>query len=168
MLHKNKPKTSVIWHVPQCPLLNRYRYCTDTCCVHLQDRRVLVIWEHFVLYLLLSLHISEMGGPQKCMWTHSLCGYSLWPEIVWYYIFFVLNFITMVHRVNNNNNNNNNNNWKQNTAQVIQLVTSSRGVISKLLSQSPKRLNLHPNTYIQMQKSVILGTCSVVKKIFKL
>jgi hypothetical protein len=24
------------------------------------------------------------------------------------------------------------------------------------------RLNLHPNTYIQIQKSVILGTCSIV------
>jgi hypothetical protein len=28
--------------------------------MYLQDRRVLVIWEHFILYLLLSLHISEM------------------------------------------------------------------------------------------------------------
>jgi hypothetical protein len=26
-----------------------------------------------------------------------------------------------------------------------------------------KILNLHPNTYIQMQKSVILGTCSIVR-----
>jgi len=41
-------------------MLNRYQYFTDTCCVHYQDRRVLVIWEHFILYLLLSLHISEM------------------------------------------------------------------------------------------------------------
>jgi hypothetical protein len=36
--------------------------------------------------------------------------------------------------------------WKQNTAQVIPLVISSTGVIPKSLSQSLKRLNLHPNT----------------------
>jgi len=51
--------------------------------------------------------------------------------------------------------------WKQNTAQVIPLVTM--GVIPKSLSQSLKRLNLYPNTYIQMQKSVILGMCSIVR-----
>jgi hypothetical protein len=53
--------------------------------------------------------------------------------------------------------------WKQNTAQVIPLVISSTGVIPKSLSHSLKRLNLHPNMYIQMQKSVILGTCSIVR-----
>jgi hypothetical protein len=53
--------------------------------------------------------------------------------------------------------------WKQNTAQVIQLVISSTGIIPKSLSQSLKRLNLHSNTYIQIQKSVILGTCSIVR-----
>jgi len=53
--------------------------------------------------------------------------------------------------------------WKQNTVQVIPLAISSTGVIPKSLSQSLKKLNLHPNTYIQMQKSVILGACSIVK-----
>jgi hypothetical protein len=53
--------------------------------------------------------------------------------------------------------------WKQNTAQVIPLVISSMGVIPKSLSQSLKRLNLHPNTYIKFQKSVILGTCLIVR-----
>jgi hypothetical protein len=53
----------------------------------------------------------------------------------------------------NNNNNNNNNNI---------IIISSTGVIPKSLPQSLKRLNLHPNTYIQMQKSLILGTCSIV------
>jgi hypothetical protein len=51
--------------------------------------------------------------------------------------------------------------WKQNTAQVIPLVTM--GVIPKSLSQNLKRLNLHLNSYIQMQKSVTLGTCSIVR-----
>jgi len=46
--------------------------------------------------------------------------------------------------------------WKQNAAQVIPLVISSTAVIPKSLLRSLKRLNLHPNTYIQMQKSVIL------------
>jgi len=54
--------------------------------------------------------------------------------------------------------------WKQKAAQVIRIVISSTAVIPKLLSQSLTRLNLHPNTYIQLQKSVILGTCSIVRK----
>ena len=37
------------------------------------------------------------------------------------------------------------------------------GVIPKSLSQSLARLNLHPNTYTQLQKHVILGTCSIVR-----
>ena len=53
--------------------------------------------------------------------------------------------------------------WKQNAVKVIPIVISSTEVIPKSLSQSLKRLNLHPNTYIQMQKSVILGTCSIVR-----
>ena len=55
--------------------------------------------------------------------------------------------------------------WKQKAAQVIPTVISSTGVILKSLSQSPTRLILHPNTYIQLQKSVILGTCSIVRKL---
>ena len=53
--------------------------------------------------------------------------------------------------------------WNQKAAQVIPIVISSTGIIPKSLSQSLDRLNLHTNTYIQMQKSVILGTCSVVR-----
>jgi hypothetical protein len=70
---------------------------------------------------------------------------------------------------NNNNNiniNNNNNNdviCKQSTAQDIPSVISSTAVIPKSLPQSLKLLNLHPNTYTQMQKCVILGTCSIVR-----
>ena len=53
--------------------------------------------------------------------------------------------------------------WKQNAAQVSPIVISSTGVIPKSLSQSLKRLDLHPNTYIQLRKSLILGTCSIVR-----
>jgi len=66
------------------------------------------------------------------------------------------------------NNNNNNNHidkqnkyqdmaneicavWKQKAARVIPIVISSTGVIPKSLSQSLTRLNLHPNTYMQLQ-----------------
>jgi anthranilate/para-aminobenzoate synthase component II len=55
--------------------------------------------------------------------------------------------------------------WKQNADQVISLVISPTGAIPKSLSQSLKRLSLRPNTYIQMQKSVILGTCSIVRNL---
>jgi hypothetical protein len=58
--------------------------------------------------------------------------------------------------------------WKQKAAQVIPIVITSRGVILKSLLQSLRRLNLHPNTYIQPQKSVILSTCSIVRNFFKL
>jgi len=53
--------------------------------------------------------------------------------------------------------------WKQKAAQIIPIVISSTGVIPKPLSQSLTRHNLHPNTYIQLQRSVILGTCSIVR-----
>jgi len=53
--------------------------------------------------------------------------------------------------------------WKQKTAQLIPIVISLTGVIPKSLSQSLTRLNLHPNTYVQLQKSVLLGTCSIVR-----
>jgi len=54
--------------------------------------------------------------------------------------------------------------WKQKAAaQVIPTVISSTGVIPKSLSQNLTTLNLHPNTYIQLQKSVILDTCSIVR-----
>jgi hypothetical protein len=42
--------------------------------------------------------------------------------------------------------------WKQNTVQVIPIVLSSTGVIPKSLSQSLKRLDLQPNTYIHIHK----------------
>jgi hypothetical protein len=53
--------------------------------------------------------------------------------------------------------------WKQDAVQVVPIVISATGIIPKSLSQSLKRLNQHPNTYIQMQKVVILGTCSIVR-----
>jgi len=48
--------------------------------------------------------------------------------------------------------------WKQKAANLIPTVISSAAVIPKPLSQSLTKLNLHPSTYIQLQKCVILGT----------
>ena len=58
--------------------------------------------------------------------------------------------------------------WKQKAAQVIPIVISSTGVIPKSLSQSLTRLNLHPNTYIQLQKSVNSWHMFKCKILFKL
>ena len=55
--------------------------------------------------------------------------------------------------------------WKQNASQVIPVVISSTGLVPKSLPQILKRLYLHPNTYTQMQNSVILGTCSIVRNV---
>jgi hypothetical protein len=53
--------------------------------------------------------------------------------------------------------------WKKDAVQAVPIVISATGIIPKSLSQSLKTLNLHPNTYIQMQTVVILGTCSIVR-----
>jgi TPP-dependent indolepyruvate ferredoxin oxidoreductase alpha subunit len=53
--------------------------------------------------------------------------------------------------------------WKQGAVQAVPIVISTTGIIPKSLSQSLKRLNRHPNTYIQMENVVILGTCSIVR-----
>jgi hypothetical protein len=53
--------------------------------------------------------------------------------------------------------------WKPKAAQVIPIAISSTGVIPKSLTQSLTSLNLHPNAYMQLQKSVILGLYSIVR-----
>ena len=52
--------------------------------------------------------------------------------------------------------------WKQNAVQVIPTAVSSTGVTPVTITES-KETNLHPNAYTQMQKSVVLGTCSIVR-----
>jgi len=58
--------------------------------------------------------------------------------------------------------------WKQKTAQMTPIVISSTGVIPKSLSQSLTRLNLHPNTYIQIKKICNSWHMFNCKKVFKL
>ena len=57
--------------------------------------------------------------------------------------------------------------WKQKAAQVIPIVIASTGAIPKSLSQSLTRQPA-PNTYIQLKKSVILGTCSIARNFLTL
>jgi hypothetical protein len=52
--------------------------------------------------------------------------------------------------------------WKQDAVRVVPIVISATGIIPKSLSQSLRRLSLHPNTYIQMQE-VVFGTCPIVR-----
>jgi len=58
--------------------------------------------------------------------------------------------------------------WKQKAAQVIPIAISSTGVIPKPLSQSLTRLNLHPNTYIQLAKICNSWHMFNCKKLFEL
>ncbi|KAI5699149.1 hypothetical protein M8J77_002112 [Diaphorina citri] len=54
--------------------------------------------------------------------------------------------------------------WHQNTIQILPIIISATGVIPKTLHESLKILNLNKNMYIQMQKSVIINTCSIVRR----
>jgi hypothetical protein len=46
---------------------------------------------------------------------------------------------------------------------AIVTTTTTTTTTTTIIIRIIKRLNLHPNTYIQMQKSVILSTCSIVR-----
>ncbi|KAI5731395.1 hypothetical protein M8J77_009341 [Diaphorina citri] len=54
--------------------------------------------------------------------------------------------------------------WHQNTVKILPIIISATGVIPKTLHESLKILNLNKNMYIQMQKSVIINTCSIVRR----
>jgi len=58
--------------------------------------------------------------------------------------------------------------WNRKAAQVIPIVISYTRVIPKSLSQSLTRLNLRPNTYIQLQKICNSWHMFNCKKLFKL
>ena len=64
-----------------------------------------------------------------------------------YGIIIIIIIIIIIMRLNSNSANEICAMWQQNAAQVIPIVISSTGIIPKSLSQSLKRLNLHPNTY---------------------
>lgn len=53
--------------------------------------------------------------------------------------------------------------WKQDEVYIVPLVLSSTALIPRKLHHSLQRLQLHPLTYIQLQKSVILDTTAIVR-----
>jgi hypothetical protein len=54
--------------------------------------------------------------------------------------------------------------WQLNKIIVIPLVLSATAVISNMLNQSITTLNVPPHLLSQVQKMVILNTCSIVRK----
>lgn len=54
--------------------------------------------------------------------------------------------------------------WHQHTVKIIPIILSSTALIPKSLHTSLKELGLHKNIFIQLQKSVIIDTCSIVRR----
>jgi hypothetical protein len=54
--------------------------------------------------------------------------------------------------------------WKMDTVATIPITLSTNGIVSKTLHKALNTLNLHPNTFIELQKATILNTCSIVRK----
>lgn len=54
--------------------------------------------------------------------------------------------------------------WHQETVRIIPIIISSTGVIPKTLKAALKILELHENTYIPLQKSIVIDTCSMVRR----
>lgn len=56
--------------------------------------------------------------------------------------------------------------WHMNKVVVVPIILSTTGVIPKTLHTSLHTLGLHHDTYIQLQKAVIINTCHTVRKFF--
>lgn len=54
--------------------------------------------------------------------------------------------------------------WHQETVKIVPIVISSTGVIPKTLKIALNTLQLPENTYIPLQKSVVIDTCSIVRR----
>ena len=111
-----------------------------------------------------NVEAQDMFNVRNNITCSTDCKYrtaaKLYTLETWYIIVYTL------HK-SDNQDDDDDDNKKNNKPQVIPIVISSTGVIPKSISQSLTKLNLHPNTYIQLQKSVILGTCSVVRNFLK-
>lgn len=55
--------------------------------------------------------------------------------------------------------------WKQNKVDIVPLIIGATGEILILLKPNLKKINVKENTFIPMQKSVILGTCGIMRKV---
>lgn len=54
--------------------------------------------------------------------------------------------------------------WHANKVEIVPVILSSTGLVPKSLETSLAKLGLHKNTYIDLQKAVILNTCRTVRK----
>lgn len=54
--------------------------------------------------------------------------------------------------------------WQMDRVEVIPIVVSSTGLVPKTLNKDLVSLGLHKNTFIDIQKAVILNTCHLVRK----
>jgi hypothetical protein len=51
---------------------------------------------------------------------------------------------------------------------TIPITLSTNGIIPKTLHKALKTLNIHPKTFIELQKAMILNTCSIVSMFFNI
>jgi hypothetical protein len=58
--------------------------------------------------------------------------------------------------------------WKMDTVATIPVTLSTNGIIPKQLHKALNTLNLHPKTFIELQKATILNTCSIVRQFFNI
>ncbi|KAK4875475.1 hypothetical protein RN001_011897 [Aquatica leii] len=54
--------------------------------------------------------------------------------------------------------------WHQDRVKVVPIMLSATGVIPHNLHKCIETLELHRNIYIQLQKSIIIDTCSITRK----
>jgi hypothetical protein len=54
--------------------------------------------------------------------------------------------------------------WQVRSVTIILIIISTMGVIPITLRQNLKKLSLNENLRIEMQKSVIIGSCSIVRR----
>ena len=57
--------------------------------------------------------------------------------------------------------------WKMNKVITVPIVISATGIIPKSIHNSLQELDISKNTYIEMQKAVILNTCHIVRKFLR-
>ncbi|CAH0721715.1 unnamed protein product, partial [Brenthis ino] len=54
--------------------------------------------------------------------------------------------------------------WHQSSIKIVPIILSSTGVVPKTLHKSIELLELHKSTYTKLQKSIVLDTCSIVRR----
>lgn len=55
--------------------------------------------------------------------------------------------------------------WKTKRVVIVPVIIGATGEIPKAIYEAFNHLNLQKRTYIQLQKVVILETCSIVRKV---